>query len=77
MLIFTAFADTADYLYGDLADWAQETLGLHTAMVTGGSHGNRRHRPGSASRHRVHPDRLLARLQGARADRGRSRRSTS
>jgi hypothetical protein len=35
ILLFTAFADTADYLYGELARWAKETLGLSTAVVTG------------------------------------------
>jgi hypothetical protein len=35
VIIFTAFADTANYLYGELSGWAQQTLGLHTALVTG------------------------------------------
>ena len=35
VIVFTAFADTANYLYEHLADWAQETLGLHAALVTG------------------------------------------
>ncbi|HCZ15273.1 MAG TPA: helicase, partial [Candidatus Accumulibacter sp.] len=35
VLIFTAFADTADYLYANLAPVLQETHGLHTAKVTG------------------------------------------
>jgi hypothetical protein len=35
ILLFTAFADTAEYLYRQLAPWARETLGLHTAVVTG------------------------------------------
>jgi hypothetical protein len=35
ILLFTAFADTADYLYRDLAPWANETLGLNVAVVTG------------------------------------------
>lgn len=35
ILLFTAFADTADYLYRELAEWARETLGIHTAVVTG------------------------------------------
>ena len=34
VLIFTAFADTANYLYANLAPFAQE-LGLHTGKVTG------------------------------------------
>lgn len=34
-LIFTAFSDTAEYLYRELAPWAQAELGLNTALVTG------------------------------------------
>lgn len=34
ILIFTAFADTAEYLYENIADKAKE-LGLNTALVTG------------------------------------------
>lgn len=35
IIIFTAFADTAKYLYAQLAPWAQADLGLQTALVTG------------------------------------------
>jgi SNF2 family DNA or RNA helicase len=35
VIIFTAFADTANYLYQHLADWAQETHQIHSALVTG------------------------------------------
>lgn len=35
VIVFTAFADTANYLYEHLAVWAQESLGLHAALVTG------------------------------------------
>lgn len=35
VIVFTAFADTARYLYAQLAPWAKETLGIHTALVTG------------------------------------------
>jgi hypothetical protein len=35
VLVFTAFADTAEYLYEQIAPWAQEELGLHSALVTG------------------------------------------
>lgn len=35
LIIFTAFADTANYLYANLADWAQTELKLHSALVTG------------------------------------------
>lgn len=34
-LIFTAFSDTAQYLYEHIAEWAQDELGLHVALVTG------------------------------------------
>ncbi|NCC34051.1 MAG: ATP-dependent helicase, partial [Chloroflexia bacterium] len=37
MLIFTAFADTAAYLYQALKPWAHGKLGLHMALVTGGA----------------------------------------
>jgi ERCC4-related helicase len=37
LLIFTAFADTASYLYNNIAEWAANELGVHAAMVTGGS----------------------------------------
>ena len=35
VLVFTAFADTARYLYEQLATWAKSGLGLETALVTG------------------------------------------
>jgi len=35
VLIFTAFADTAHYLYENIAAWAQDGLGIHSALVTG------------------------------------------
>lgn len=35
LLVFTAFADTADYLYANLAPELLEKLQLHTAKVTG------------------------------------------
>jgi hypothetical protein len=38
VIVFTAFADTAKYLYHELAPWAQSELGLHSALVTGGGH---------------------------------------
>jgi SNF2 family DNA or RNA helicase len=37
VLVFTAFADTAVYLYEALRDWAAKEMGIHAAMVTGGS----------------------------------------
>lgn len=35
VVIFTAFADTADYLYKHLKDWVNKDLGLHIATVSG------------------------------------------
>ena len=35
MLLFTAFADTAEYLYREIAPWASKTLGINVAMVSG------------------------------------------
>ena len=39
-VVFTAFADTAYYLYDALKNWVQEELGLHIAVVAGGSREN-------------------------------------
>lgn len=36
VLVFTAFADTANYLYDHLRKWATETLNIESAVVTGG-----------------------------------------
>ena len=35
VIVFTAFADTARYLYEELAPWARDSLGLQSALVTG------------------------------------------
>jgi hypothetical protein len=35
VIVFTAFADTARYLYDQIAPWAHDRLGLHSAIVTG------------------------------------------
>ena len=37
VLVFTAFADTANYLYDNLYEWAKETLNIESAVVTGGA----------------------------------------
>ena len=37
ILVFTAFADTAIYLYESLVQWANKDLGIHVALVCGGS----------------------------------------
>jgi SNF2 family DNA or RNA helicase len=46
IIIFTAFADTASYLYANLADWAMNRHGVHSALVTGGTGGNKTTLPG-------------------------------
>ena len=40
IIIFTAFADTAEYLYKNIAP-AMESSGIYTALVTGGSESNK------------------------------------
>lgn len=40
VLIFTAFADTASYLYDNLKDYVYNELNTHIALVTGGSSPN-------------------------------------
>ncbi|MDA8260424.1 MAG: helicase-related protein [Betaproteobacteria bacterium] len=35
IIVFTAFADTAQYLYEQLAPWAKATLGIESALMTG------------------------------------------
>jgi hypothetical protein len=45
LIVFTAFADTARYLHGQLAPWALGELRLHTALVTGAGR-NHTTRPG-------------------------------
>ncbi len=37
VLIFTAFADTASYLYDHIANWTEMEFGIYTALVTGGA----------------------------------------
>ena len=37
VIVFTAFSDTAQYLYAQLAPWAKATLGIDAALVTGGA----------------------------------------
>lgn len=46
VLIFTAFADTADYLYAHIAEWANKELGVHSAIVTGGGNSCKSTMPG-------------------------------
>lgn len=45
IIIFTAFADTAKYLYNNIAKWATSELGIYSALVTG-SGDNKTEMPG-------------------------------
>ena len=38
IIVFTAFADTAKYLYAQLAEWAKAELNVESALVTGAGH---------------------------------------
>lgn len=35
IIVFTAFTDTANYLYENIAEWAQSELGINAAQITG------------------------------------------
>lgn len=35
IIIFTAFADTAEYLYNNIHQWVLDNYGLHSALITG------------------------------------------
>lgn len=48
VIVFTAFADTAMYLYQQIATWAKDELGLFSAIVTGGD-GNKTNLTGIGS----------------------------
>ena len=37
VIVFTAFADTANYLYDNIAEWAKSKFGIYTGLVTGSS----------------------------------------
>lgn len=41
VIVFCAFADTAAYLYEQLENWARKHLGVHIALVSGGTRPNR------------------------------------
>lgn len=48
VIVFTAFADTANYLYKELQGWIKNELGIHSALVTG-SGDNKTNMPGCRS----------------------------
>jgi SNF2 family DNA or RNA helicase len=35
IIVFTAFADTAHYIYENIAEWAQAHLGIYSSVITG------------------------------------------
>lgn len=45
VLVFTAFTDTAQYLYTNLKDWVSKELDLHCALVTGTGNNRTTFRP--------------------------------
>lgn len=45
IVVFTAFADTAQYLYQRLAQWAHDEHGIYSGLVIGGSGGNKTNQP--------------------------------
>ncbi|MCL5246848.1 SNF2-related protein [Cellulophaga sp. 20_2_10] len=38
VIVFTAFADTANYMYHELNDWLKKDKGLNAALITGSGH---------------------------------------
>lgn len=46
VIVFTAFADTAEYLYENIAGWAHAEFAVHSALVTGRTGGNKTTMPG-------------------------------
>jgi len=51
VLVFTAFSDTAEYLYNNLSAWAQAELGIHVALVTGSGANRTTYQPRGFGRH--------------------------
>ena len=74
VLVFTAFADTAEYLFRDIAPWAAKSLGVHCAVVSGGRP-QPHHHARFAQRHEQHFERLLAPFQRTPTRIGRRRRN--
>ncbi len=48
IIVFTAFSDTANYLYEHVAEWARDELGVYAAQITG-SGTNKTNLPGQSS----------------------------
>lgn len=51
VLVFTAFADTASYLYDNLQDWAKSELHIHAALVQGSGDNQTSFQPSGYRRH--------------------------
>lgn len=51
VVVFTAFADTAKYLYESLHQWIKEELNVHVALVTGGGDNKTTFKPKGYSDH--------------------------
>jgi len=66
IIVFTAFSDTAGYLYGNIADWARDELGVYSAQITG-SGTNKTTLPG----HSNNFDSLLASFSPRSKERGK------
>jgi SNF2 family DNA or RNA helicase len=64
LLIFSAFADTTNYLYKHLSKYVKEKYGLETARIQGNSNGNASTIPGSKD-----TDRLLTMFSPVSKDR--------
>lgn len=50
VIVFTAYADTATYLYRQIADWANSTFGIYSALVTGGGSQNKTNFPDATNK---------------------------
>ena len=53
VLIFSAFADTTNYLYEQLADMFKQKYGIHTARIQGAQSGNTANIPGAKETDRL------------------------
>jgi hypothetical protein len=51
VLVFTAFADTAEYLFVNLHEWALNELGIHSALVVGTGENRTTFRPAGYEQH--------------------------
>jgi len=74
VLVFTAFADTAHYLYENLKEWAHEGHGLHIALVSGPG-GNRTTFQAEGFRFQTHCDAILTNFAPRSKNRDKMRNS--